>query len=252
MLVSFILEVVCVKSINIFKTLLCAFILMLFIIPLRGLAFNQNRFSEIEKDFEMEQGGDILQARNKQLKTVSTQSKKKVFGDGAYIELGDSGELRNLEQFGKFTIDNQEASNVQFSQDVVSETESFLRSKGYIANDYDLESVYNPIDNLYEMRFQKRSNYGTKNLYDSIKVGIDFCSKKIVYFKTNNDYPYDPKPELTADQASEIGAKEFEKAGFSTPQKTVLCIKKCKTFFLNTNPHSLIIGFAIRLKMLKR
>lgn len=168
----------------------------------------------------------------------------------AKITISDQGSLISFEQLQE--INSSQSDKDYASSYIDGERYDKLIEKcvknGYIPSDYSVESVYNPIDNLVEVRLQPLSKCGIKNPYNRIKIGIDTSNNTIIYFSKVEDFTGEMKPNISAREAEIIARDYLAQNGLGLIQSVELVVKKSED--MNFSDHEsefmLVYDFACK------
>lgn len=168
----------------------------------------------------------------------------------AKITISDQGSLISMEQLQK--INSPQSDKDYASSYIDGERYDKLIEKcvknGYIPSGYYVESAYNPIDNLVEVRLQPLSKHGIKNPYNRIKIGIDASNNEIIYFSKVEDFTGEMKPNISSGEAEIIAKDYLVQNGLGLIQSVDLVVKKSEDLNLSDHESDFILIYDFECK----
>lgn len=124
---------------------------------------------------------------------------KNNYGDLSFDKNGNLGEISQIEIVGSGKKSEKFKS--------VDDIKKMLSDRGYVDSSYEIYYESPFLDEGLEIFYVKKSKYGLKNRYNSIRVLIDRDLNLPVSYKRREEFTEDIEPKISQDEAVKIAQK---------------------------------------------
>lgn len=126
-------------------------------------------------------------------------SYKNKYGEATFDK---NGKLIELDQLDAMSL-NKKSEKFKSVEDI----KKMLLDEGYVDSSYEIYKEGPFLDEGLDIWYVKKSKYGLKNMYNSIRVLVDTNLNLPVSYKKIEEFTDDIEPKISQDEAVEIAAK---------------------------------------------